>query len=68
MTSQYKAYLLRLQRGKAQLHWRVTLVDAFSGERKSFATERDLLIHLMQTLAIEAPSTKSSEDDVHGEA
>jgi hypothetical protein len=68
MTSHYKAYLLRLQRGEAQVHWRVTLVDALSGERKSFATERDLLIHLMQTLAIEAPSTKGSEDDIHGEA
>ena len=58
MTGNYKAYLLRLQRGEGQDHWRVTLVDALSGEKQHFATERALLLHLMRILAEEAPSTE----------
>lgn len=63
MAGDYKAYLLRLQRGEAQAHWRATLVDAHSGKERHFASERALLIHLMGMLTQEPPSRSQSEED-----
>ena len=63
MTGNYKAFLLRLQREHSQDHWRVTLVDAFSGKEQHFASERALYIHLTHTLAQESlPSDEAVED------
>ncbi len=53
MNSHYQAYLLRLQRGQDQLHWRATLQNAHTGEQLRFATEREMLIFLMHSLTVE---------------
>ena len=48
--NQYQAYLLRLERGKGQQGWRATLTNAHSGDVQRFATERDLICYLLQSL------------------
>ena len=62
MTGDYKAYLLRLQRGKTEAHWRATLVDAHSGKEQHFATERALLIHLLRTFEQSSLQSEESEN------
>ena len=54
---EYQAYLLRLQRGENQTHWRVTLENAHTGELLRFANEREMLRYLIQILT--TPSTDS---------
>ena len=51
MTGEYQAYLLRLERGKGQQRWRATLENAQTGDVLHFASERDLLLHLLRALA-----------------
>ena len=63
MTGDYKAYLLRLQRGEGQDHWRVTLIDALSGEKQQFTSERALLVHLMQIFAQKSLHLEESEEE-----
>ena len=55
MKSQYQAYLLRLHRSQGQAHWRATLENAHTGELLRFATEREMLLYLMQALTIRLP-------------
>ena len=62
MSSQYQAYLLRLRRNEGQIHWRATLENAHTGELFRFANERELLHHLIQLLAIEAPNPDEQPD------
>ena len=50
----YKAYLLRLKRGRGQSHWRAMLQDTTTGEIMRFATERDLTRYLLRALRVEA--------------
>lgn len=49
----YQAYLLRLQRGHGQAHWRAMLRDAATGDERHFATERELVRFLLTTLQLE---------------
>lgn len=65
MAGDYKAYLLRLQRGEGQEHWRATLVEVISGEKNYFATERALFIHLMRILAEETLPINEYKVDLH---
>ena len=46
----YRAYLIRFQRNDEQSHWRVTLQNAQTGEVIQFATERQVLSFLLDTL------------------
>lgn len=55
MKSQYQAYLLRLHRSQGQVHWRVTMENAHTGELHHFATEREMLRYLLQVLTIAPP-------------
>jgi len=55
MDSHYQAYLLRLRRGQGQLHWRATLENAHTGTLLQFATEREMLLFLRQSLTVELP-------------
>lgn len=66
MTGNYKAFLLRFQRGGGQDRWRVTLVDALGGGERYFTTERDLFRYLMQTLAEESLPMDANEETSHG--
>ena len=52
----YQAYLLRLQRGQGQTHWRARLENAQTGEVLYFATEVKLLRYLAQMYAHSSPS------------
>lgn len=62
MKSQYQAYLLRLQRNEGQMHWRVTMENAHTGELLRFATERELLRYLMKVLLIEPTGLNKPSD------
>ncbi|MEM7118196.1 MAG: hypothetical protein AAF614_37560 [Chloroflexota bacterium] len=57
----YQAYLLRLERGKAQSIWRATLTDVSSGEVRRFASEHDLIRYLLQALHSDLFEGESSE-------
>lgn len=48
--TEYKAFLIRLKRRNGRLHWRATLENVHTGEVLHFATERDLLLYMLQTL------------------
>jgi hypothetical protein len=43
-------YLLRLQHGRDQAHWRAMVRDAATGDERHFATERELVRFLLTTL------------------
>jgi hypothetical protein len=57
----YRAYLLRLQRGEGQPHWRATLQNAQTGELLRFATEQALVNHLLSTLSMDGGLSKDSD-------
>ena len=65
MKSQYQAYLLRLHRSQNQTHWRVIMENAHTGELLRFATERELLRHLMKLLLVE-PTGLNKPTDIDG--
>lgn len=52
MSTEYQAYLLRLQRSRGSNSWRATLQNADTGELLRFANERDMIRYLLQALAI----------------
>jgi len=52
----YHAYLVRFKRRQAQSSWCATLEDVHTRETLRFATERDLLVYLLQLLAAEPAS------------
>ena len=51
MSTEYKAYLLRLRRDEREYVWRATLEDAHTGELLRFATQNEMLRYLLQKLA-----------------
>jgi hypothetical protein len=51
MSTQYKAFLLRLRREEGQSHWRVTMENAYTGELIRFANQNEMLRYLLQKLA-----------------
>ena len=58
----HRAYLIRFKRREAQTGWRATLENVHTRESLSFATERELLVYLLQTLS-ERPSSKDTNPD-----
>ena len=46
----YRAYLVRFQRSDEHAHWRVTMQNAQTGEVVQFASERQLLSFLINSL------------------
>ena len=51
MEETYQAYLLRLQRAQSNGRWRSTLENVHTGEVLHFATEREMITHLLGSLA-----------------
>jgi hypothetical protein len=51
VSTEYQSFLLRLQRGHGNDHWRATLQNAQTGELLRFANERELLRYLLQLLS-----------------
>jgi len=47
----YHAYLVRFRRREAQSSWCATLEDVHTRETRTFATERELLVYLLQSLS-----------------
>ena len=60
MSTEYQAFLLRLQRSKSSNHWRATLQNAHTGEIRHFATEREMLHHLLRELVVDHPLVANS--------
>jgi hypothetical protein len=58
----YHAYLIRFKRREAQSSWCATLEDVHTREIRTFATERELLVYLLQTLSERPASPDSSAD------
>jgi hypothetical protein len=52
VSTEYQAYLLRLQRSRGSDSWRATLQNADTGELLRFANEREMVRYLLQALAI----------------
>ena len=65
MNSEYQAFLLRLHRSQGQIHWRVTMENAHTGEVLHFATERELLRYLLEVLEVQPTVFNKSEDTNH---
>ncbi|MCB9433304.1 MAG: hypothetical protein H6668_15115 [Ardenticatenaceae bacterium] len=51
MENNYQAFLLRLQRAENNGRWRSTLQNVQTGETHHFATEQEMVIHLLSSLA-----------------
>ena len=47
----YHAYLIRFLRREGNPHWCATLENVHTREHLQFATERELLVYLLQTLS-----------------
>lgn len=58
MSTQYKAFLLRLRRDEGQPYWRATLENAYTGELIRFANQNEMLRYLLQNLAEPADHAK----------
>ena len=65
MDKNYHAYLIRFKRRETQTGWRATLENVHTREALSFATERELLVYLLQTLSDGpgSPDTKANAYD-----
>ena len=50
MSTQYKAFLLRLRRDKGQLYWQATIENAHTGELIRFANHNEMLRYLLRNL------------------
>ena len=61
MSTQYKAFLLRLRRDTDQPHWRATLENAYTGELIRFANQNEMLRYLLQNLVV--PSSDSGQQN-----
>lgn len=65
MSTQYKAFLLRLRRDEGQPHWRVTIENAYTGELIRFANQNEMLRYLLQNLAEPPGRAKQPHDSQH---
>ncbi len=63
MKSDYQAYLIRFQRGKGQITWRVRLENASNGEVLHFGTEQKLIHYLLTQLSVSPMEEASTEFD-----
>ena len=61
----YHAYLIRFKRCEAQSSWCATLENVHTRETLTFATERELLVYLLQTLSegLGSPGMKADAED-----
>ena len=59
----YHAYLIRFRRREAQSSWCASLEDVHTHETLMFATERELLVYLLQILS-ERPGPSDASADV----
>jgi len=50
MSTQYKAFLLRLRRDEDQPNWQVTLENAYMEELLQFANQNEMLRNLLHNL------------------
>lgn len=67
MDKNYHAYLIRFKRREAQSSWRATLEDVHTRETHTFATERELLVYLLQVLS-ERPGSTDMNADIETES
>ena len=63
MNENYYAYLVRFKRREGQSHWCATLENVHTREILNFATERELLVYLLQTLNQDVSSSKGDVED-----
>ena len=61
MSTHYQAFLLRLQRGQGQSHWRVTLVNANTGKEIQFGNEREMFRYLAEFLKMSNENVGDSD-------
>jgi hypothetical protein len=62
MDENYRAYLIRFKRHETQPSWCASLENVHTRETLSFGTERELLLHLLQTLSERPSSTDTNAD------
>jgi hypothetical protein len=61
MDKDYQAYLVRFQRQQGSETWRATLENAHTQEIIQFATERELVLFLLQRLQRPFPNGATEE-------
>jgi len=67
MSTQYKAFLLRLRRDEGQPYWRATLENAHTGEMLRFADQNEMLRYLLHNLTEPSqtkPNSQHKGDDL----
>ena len=67
MYKNYHAYLIRFKRREAQYTWCAMLENVHTRETPTFATERELLVYLLQTLS-EHPGPSHPKADADDES
>ena len=67
MYKNYHAYLIRFKRREAQYTWCAMLENVHTRETLTFATERELLVYLLQTLS-EHPDSPDTNADTEEES
>ena len=60
--SRYLAFLVRFQRGEGERHWRASLQDVRTQTTMQFATEIELIRHMLTTMA-DAAAQETEEAD-----
>ena len=63
MSTQYKAFLLRLHRDEGQSYWQATLENAHTGERIRFANHNEMLRYLLHDLTEPSDRTEQPKPD-----
>jgi hypothetical protein len=58
----YQAYLIRFKRRESQSSWCATLENVHTRETLTFATERELLLYLLQTLSANSIPPNTNAD------
>ena len=63
MDKNYQAYLVRFKRRESQSSWCATLENVHTHETLSFATERELLVHMLHVLSEHPSPTDTNTDE-----
>lgn len=62
MSTEYRAYLIRLRRGEGETNWRATLQNVHTNQLLHYGNERELFLYLLHTLAEEEDSPSEKKD------
>lgn len=65
MATEYRAYLIRLQRGEGEANWRATLQNVHTNELLRYGNEREMFLYLLHTLSKETDKPSINKDSTN---